>query len=359
MTDIEPIVPIEGHDQIVERFRQSLLRGRLGSSYLFVGPAGVGKRSFARWLAQTLLCSSTAANALEACGICPDCQQVAAATHPDFDYVAKPEEKSTIPVELLIGDKAHRMREGLCPRIAMTPARGGRRVAIIDDADYLSQEAANCLLKTLEEPPPRTVLILIGTSAQRQLPTIRSRCQIINFRPLSSALLRRLAMEQELVAGSGPLDRIVSLSDGSLDRVRQFATPEVAEFCEELSNTFGALNWKPLTVVREVTEFVDAAGKEAPKRRERLTLVADLATRHFQQALHVFVKSATGEAASPQAAELAAAWPLGAEELAALADRSLVARQHVAANANQATNIEAWIDELWSISHPVSSVNRG
>ena len=79
------------------------------------------------------------------------------------------------------------MREGLCHDIALKPFRGGRKIAIIDDADYLNQEGANCLLKTLEEPPEKSVIILIGTSQQRQLPTIRSRCQIVRFAPLSTA----------------------------------------------------------------------------------------------------------------------------------------------------------------------------
>ncbi len=73
------------------------------------------------------------------------------------------------------------MREGLCHDIALKPFMGGRKVAIIDDADDLNEEGANCLLKTLEEPPPHSVLILIGTSAERQLPTIRSRARRFVF----------------------------------------------------------------------------------------------------------------------------------------------------------------------------------
>ena len=69
----------------------------------------------------------------------------------------------------------------MCHNLARRPMMGTRRVAIIDDADTLDGEAANCLLKLLEEPPPRSVLILIGTSAEMQLPTIRSRCQLVRF----------------------------------------------------------------------------------------------------------------------------------------------------------------------------------
>ena len=96
------------------------------------------------------------------------------ATHPDLHLVSKPADRGFIPLSAFIGDEAHRMREGLCHTIALKPMMGGRRVAIIDDADYLNDESANALLKTLEEPPPRSVLILIAGNLERQLPTIRS-----------------------------------------------------------------------------------------------------------------------------------------------------------------------------------------
>ena len=101
---------------------------------------------------------------LDACGHCPACLQAAAGSHPDLETVAKPPDKSFLPLELLIGDKEHRMREGLCYRLSLRPLLGGRKIAVIDDADYLNAEGANSLLKTLEEPPPGSLLILIGTS---------------------------------------------------------------------------------------------------------------------------------------------------------------------------------------------------
>ena len=169
---------IAGHDEIVARFRTMLARGRLASTFLFVGPAGVGKRTFATRLAAALLCQTQPPAALDPCGVCSSCLQVAAGTHPDLLRVSKPADKSFIPLELFIGPKEKRMQQGLCHDISLKPFMGGGRVAIIDDADYLNEEGANSLLKTLEEPPPQSVLILIGTSADRQLPTIRSRAAL-------------------------------------------------------------------------------------------------------------------------------------------------------------------------------------
>jgi len=143
---------IEGHDAVAARFAGAFDRGRIAGSYLFVGPPGVGKGSFALALARALVCREPRPG-LVACGECSSCVQALAGSHPDIDVVRKPEDRATIPLELLIGDAEHRMREGLCWRLLLRPAAGRRKVAVILDADHFSEEAANCLLKTLEEPP--------------------------------------------------------------------------------------------------------------------------------------------------------------------------------------------------------------
>ena len=94
---------IEGHDHLVARFRTALARGRLASTFLFVGPPGVGKFSFAVALAKSLLCERRSEVELDACGMCPSCVQVDARTHPDVYILGLPEGKSSIPIKLLIG----------------------------------------------------------------------------------------------------------------------------------------------------------------------------------------------------------------------------------------------------------------
>src|SRR5262245_11636097 len=208
---------IRGHDAIVAKFRRALSKVRLASTFLFVGPAGIGKKAFAFKLAQGLLCERVPEAKLDPCGECPSCHQVLSLNHPDVDLVSKPADKAFIPLEQLIGDAEHRMREGLCYNIALKPYSGRRKVAIIDDADYLNKEGANCLLKTLEEPPPQSLLILIGTSEQRQLPTIRSRCQIVRFAPLSEADVAELLVERSF-CDAAQARTAATHSEGSLER---------------------------------------------------------------------------------------------------------------------------------------------
>src|SRR5437763_1729385 len=100
---------IRGHDAVVENFRRALARGRLASTFLFVGPAGIGKKAFALKLAQGLLCERVSEERLEPCGECASCRQVLSRSHPDVESLAKPADKAFIPVELLIGDADHRM----------------------------------------------------------------------------------------------------------------------------------------------------------------------------------------------------------------------------------------------------------
>ena len=145
---------ITGQDAVVEQFVRAAEQERIAGSYLFIGPSGVGKSTFALALAKSLLCERPQPG-LVACGACASCVQAEGGSHPDIDVVAKPADRATIPLDAFIGDAEHRMQEGLLRRLVLRPALGGRRVAIILDADHLSEEAANCLLKMLEEPPGR------------------------------------------------------------------------------------------------------------------------------------------------------------------------------------------------------------
>src|SRR5262249_41244165 len=240
-----------GHEAHVQAFDRASRRGRLAHAYLFTGPPGVGKRLFAEELAKALLCES-AGGRLEACDRCTSCTLVDAGTHPDFFALARPEEKHEVPISVM---------QELCRGFALKSARGRGKVALLDDADDLNEESTNCFLKTLEEPPPGSVFFLIGTTSERQLPTIVSRCQVVRFAPLQEAhvleVLRRHEVPEAL------LPRLVRMGGGSPGQALALADPALSAFRRVLLD--GLFQPKPATVglAKQWMEFVEEAGKDS------------------------------------------------------------------------------------------------
>src|SRR5262245_3785359 len=277
-----PEFRLRGHDDVAEKFCRALAKGRLASTFLFVGPAGIGKQTFALKLAQSLLCERVPEQQFAPCGECPSCHQVASLNHPDVELIAKPADKAFIPLELLIGDAEHRMRAGLCYNISLKPYSGRRKIAIIDDADYLNKEGANCLLKTLEEPPARSILILIGTSEQRQLPTIRSRCQIVRFAPLSENDVAELLVERGICSDAALALSAAAQCHGSLERAAVGCDASLDEFRNELMQILSQPAFETPPVAKLIGQFVDSAGKDSAAKRQRLRLVVTLAEEFYR-----------------------------------------------------------------------------
>jgi DNA polymerase-3 subunit delta' len=274
---------VRGHEALREAFERVWRRVRLAHAYLFVGPAGIGKRLFARALAKALLCEALpdegdrSAARLEACGRCPSCVQVEAGTHPDLFLVGRPEDSNELKIEIL--------RE-LCRGFVLKSARGRGKVAILDDADDLNQEAANCFLKTLEEPPPRSLFILLGTAAERQLPTITSRCQVVRFAPLPDALVAELLREQG-VSEKILLSRLTRLAAGSPGQAQAFAEPALWDFRRSLLEGLAGEQPDTVGLARSWVHFVEEAGKELAAQRRRAALVLRLLILTLQEALRL------------------------------------------------------------------------
>ena len=344
---------IEGHEAVAEAFARAQAQGRVAGSYLFIGPEGVGKSTFARKLAKALTCGQPRPGLIP-CDACASCVQAEAGSHPDIDIVEKPEDRATIPLDAFIGDADHRMREGLCWRILLRPALGGRKVAIILDADLLSEEAANCLLKTLEEPPDGAVMILVGTALERQLPTIRSRCQIVRFRPLpADALLRILAGENAAQPVDEPrLRSCAAAASGSLARARMLLDPELAEFRGRLVALLAKRPLHGVDLARETLAVVEAAGKDAAPRRARLRLVFEQAIDYLRAVLR---RDVAGDLpADPMIARAVEAWAGDAEDASTALDHTLDALDAIDRNANLSILVDAWtaILEEPRLAHP-------
>src|SRR5690606_20419708 len=175
---------VDGHDWAVEHLRKSMANGRVRHAYLFLGTESVGKETLARGFAMALNCTHPD---VHPCGECSSCHRIQSGNHPDVLYSQSDPNTGVLKIEEI------RQMTG---RIALKPFEGRYRIAIFPNFDHAQPRAQDALLKTLEEPPPHAILILLATSAENILPTITSRSQMIHLRPVPVQTIYRVLMEK-------------------------------------------------------------------------------------------------------------------------------------------------------------------
>lgn len=335
-----------GHDAAVASFASAFQRGRLGHAYLFVGPTGVGKHTFACELAKTLLCEQRTSK-FDACDQCDACKLVDAGTHPDLFMVAKPKDMNVLPISLIRRDDKSPDGPVLLEQLAMKPARGKRKVAILDDADDLGTEAANAFLKTLEEPPPGSLLLLIGgLSEDNQLPTILSRCQVIRFAPIAPALVRKVLAANE-VSDSSRQDRLLQLAGGSPGQALAIDDEAIWAFRKQLLDTLQQNKIDPAETAKIWMEFINNAGKDAAAHRQRASLIFRMLVVMLDSALKVSLGATIGGMDAAEALALRKLGErMGEDRLLALIERALEADRHVDRYVQLVLVIEAFVDAL-------------
>lgn len=332
-----PWTPLVGHERNARLWRRAALTSRLGHAYLFVGPEGIGKRRFARHVAQSLLCEG-GGDAFRPCGCCASCVQVAAGSHPDYLEIRRPLDRAELPISAM---------QELVAQLALKPARGRRKIAVVDDADDLNEESANCFLKTLEEPPARSLLILVSSSPDAQLATIRSRCQILRFDPLSDAEVAGVLMRIGAARTDEDALRMAALGDGSVGLAVELASPQWGEFRDRLERALVANPVRSSVLAQEVLAFVEEAGKDASSKRRRAVKVVEWTARLYRVALRAACDS---EASGVDARVVSFGRRVGPDVLGDLIDRCIEAEYHVGRMAQLALAVEAWLDDVGRIA---------
>jgi len=171
---------IIGQDKAINILVRTMQRGRIASSYLFAGEPGIGKKRTAVTLAKALNCLTSPG---DACDECSSCRKIDSGIHPDFLLISP--ESGQIRVEEI---------RAIDEMLSLKAFEGRYKVVIVDDADTMNQYAANAFLKTLEEPPEESLIILVSSNPGRLPDTIRSRCSRINFTPLSSTACEKVLL---------------------------------------------------------------------------------------------------------------------------------------------------------------------
>jgi DNA polymerase-3 subunit delta' len=251
--------------------------------------------------------------------------------------VSRPAEQLDLPIQM--------MRE-LGEKMSLKPARGRGKVAIVDDADYLTPGAANSFLKTLEEPPPHSLLILVGSTPELQLATIISRCQVVRFRPLPDALVAELLREQG-VEDPAQAQRLARVSGGSPGLASALAEPALWEFRNTLVQALTAAQPDSVALGQAWMEFVAGAGKESLLQRRRAGLALRLLVDFLDDAL---VLSLDGRPRTAEPDDLrsleALARRQGSERLMELIERCLQADHQVERYVQLVLVLEALADAL-------------
>ncbi len=201
--------------------RRAVARGALAHAYLFCGERGLGKADMAMALAQAVNCR-TPSEGSDPCGACRDCRQIETQTHPDLCWIVPS------PTSIRIEQVRDVIRQA-----ALRPFAGMRKVFIIREAEKLTEEAANGLLKVLEDPPEHVLFILLTDNPDALLPTVRSRCQLMPFRPVPSGELARYLMAS-MVVDEREARRLSVLARGNPGVAHRLAQTAVLAAAREL-----------------------------------------------------------------------------------------------------------------------------
>ena len=247
-----------GHSRPIEMLQRAIQRDKVVHSYLFAGNEGIGKKWVALQFAKALNCLGEGDRKGDACDHCPACQKVDHHLHPDISIIEP--EGQTIKV-----DQVRQMQKELMYR----PYEGKRRVFILTAADRMAPNMSNILLKTLEEPPLHTVIILLANHPRLLLPTILSRCQTIRFHPLPVPMVRKWLMEEKGL-NEGEAHLLASLSEGSPGKAMELREP-IGQIRREdlLEGWVGS----PVGSFESIENWVDAL----PSQRESLLLILEVA----------------------------------------------------------------------------------
>jgi DNA polymerase-3 subunit delta' len=242
-----------GHDEAVELLRRDIAAGRLAHAYLFTGADGIGKRTLALRMAQAVNCEAPPAPG-EPCGTCRACTLIGAEKHPDL-FLLRPEG----PGSRILVDAARCVVRTLM----LKPVEAARRIALLADFHRALPNAANALLKTIEEPPPSALLLLTAECADELLPTITSRCRIVPLRPLKESVISQ-ALQDHWKLAPERARTLARLSGGRLGWAINQARWEDAE--TERKAQFE--QW--MAVMQGNRKMRFAAAKSASEEREEL-----------------------------------------------------------------------------------------
>ncbi|CCQ91848.1 putative DNA polymerase III, delta prime subunit [Nitrospina gracilis 3/211] len=235
---------ILGQGQAKHIIGRALEQGTVAHAYLYFGPESVGKKRTALEFAKALNCAESGPH--DACGDCAPCRKIHLGQHPDV-FLLEPTKKASSRDTSISIDEIRDLQK----KLGFTPYEGRYKVAVVDGVEKMNLQACNAFLKTLEEPPAATVLILVTANPYQMLPTIISRCQGVRFHPLPQEALR--AILESHPDAEGMLDEEIELrvlrSQGQVARALAEDVAEIARYREELLALLSQLSFRRMDLL--------------------------------------------------------------------------------------------------------------
>lgn len=203
---------IIGHESIIQHLQNAIASGKVSHAYIFHGEEGMGKSTLAKAFAKTLQCEE---GGILPCNRCKSCMQLESDNHPDIMWVTH--EKASIGVDDI--------RVQVNSDIQIKPYNSPYKIYIIDDADKLTEQAQNALLKTMEEPPEYAIILLLTDNVSLILPTILSRCVLLNLKPINKQLIKEYLMEKHQIPDY-MAEVAAAFSGGNVGKAIKYASSE-------------------------------------------------------------------------------------------------------------------------------------
>ena len=236
-----------GHEEIIRHLQNAIKTGKISHSYIFAGEPGSGKRLLAGIYAMTLQCEAGGENA---CGKCESCKRAIGKNHPDIIMV-KHEKPNTISID--------EIREQVVNDVDIKPYSSPHKIYIIPDAEIMTPQAQNALLKTIEEPPEYAVIMLLTSNIDGLLPTIRSRCVRLDLKVVDDGLVKKYLMEHLHIPDyQAEID--ASFAHGSIGKAKEAATSQ--EFADITQKALKILKYADSMEVYELTEAIKNLSSE-------------------------------------------------------------------------------------------------
>lgn len=263
MQEVERVL---GHEEIIKHLQNAAAMDKVSHSYIFAGEKGSGKKLLAKVFAMTLQCER---HGKEPCLQCGSCKKAMSRNHPDIIYISH-EKPNSVGIEDI--------REQLISDISIKPYAGPYKIYILDEAEKLTAQAQNALLKTIEEPPAYAVILLLVNDGGTLLPTISSRCMTLNFKPVRDEVIKKYLME-ELHVPDYQAEVSVAFAQGNVGKAKQIATAE--DFDNMMEAAFRILKRGK---AMEVYEMVDAI-RELSEQKHTVYEYLDLFLVWFRDVL--------------------------------------------------------------------------